>query len=88
MSKLKDPAKRAYLTEHRVSRRRTIHVPEHKDTPRREHCPHATPRCHEGHYVSVPALSTRGTFPISHMVGDAEMAGLAIMYKQLGGNRW
>ena len=65
----------------------TIHIPDgHK--PPRERCSGSMPECTTNHYVAVPAITQRGTWPISHMVSDAEMAGMAIMYRQLGGERW
>ncbi len=69
------------------ARMTTIHLPDgHK--PPRERCSGFRPECSMSHYVSVRAITTRGAWPISHMVSDAQMAGLAILYRNLGGERW
>lgn len=34
-------------------------------------------------YVEAPVIATRGEWPIAQMVSDAELAGLAILYRKL-----
>jgi len=70
-----------------TKRMTTVHMLEaHK--PPRERCSGFVPKCSMNHYVSVPTITIRGSWPVSHMVSDAEMAGLAILYRNLGGERW
>ena len=40
-------------------------------------------------YVEVPAIATRGEWPIAHLIADEQLAELAIMYRKMtNGTGW
>lgn len=71
------------------ARMTTIHWPAQRDKRSGKvirDCGHHMPECNESHYYQVPAIETRGTFPLAHMLSNDSAQALLTAYVALGGH--